>query len=54
MREKKVWDEERQEWVNRWGRDGKNKQSEEQWITEVPANAGMHFLLFSLHAHDKF
>ncbi|KAF8239058.1 RRS1-domain-containing protein [Tricholoma matsutake] len=39
VREKKVWDEERQEWVNRWGRDGKNKQSEEQWITEVPANA---------------
>ncbi|KAG6861859.1 hypothetical protein C0995_011156 [Termitomyces sp. Mi166 len=38
-RDKKVWDEERQEWVNRWGRDGKNKQIEEQWITEVPLNA---------------
>ncbi|KAJ3843753.1 ribosome biogenesis regulatory protein-domain-containing protein [Lentinula raphanica] len=38
-RTKKVWDEERQEWVNRWGRDGKNKQVEEQWITEVPMNA---------------
>lgn len=39
-REKKVWDEERGEWVNRWGKDGKNKQVEEQWITEVPLNAG--------------
>ncbi|KAK0499746.1 ribosome biogenesis regulatory protein-domain-containing protein, partial [Armillaria luteobubalina] len=38
-RDKKEWDEERQEWVNRWGRDGKNKQLEEQWITEVPLNA---------------
>ncbi|KAJ7217225.1 ribosome biogenesis regulatory protein-domain-containing protein [Mycena pura] len=38
-RDKRVWDEERQDWVNRWGRDGKNKQVEEQWITEVPANA---------------
>ncbi|KAF9006650.1 ribosome biogenesis regulatory protein-domain-containing protein [Cyathus striatus] len=38
-REKRVWDEEKQDWVNRWGRDGKNKQSEEQWISEVPLNA---------------
>ncbi|KAG6868764.1 hypothetical protein C0993_011033 [Termitomyces sp. T159_Od127] len=38
-RDKKVWDEERQEWINRWGRDGRNKQVEEQWITEVPLNA---------------
>ncbi|KAG6891689.1 hypothetical protein C0992_010092 [Termitomyces sp. T32_za158] len=38
-RDRKVWDEERQEWINRWGRDGKNKQTEEQWITEVPLNA---------------
>jgi len=38
-RVKKVWDEEKQEWVNRWGKDGKNKQVEEQWITEVPMNA---------------
>lgn len=40
VRDKKVWDEEKQDWVNRWGRDGKNKQLEDQWITEVPANAG--------------
>ncbi|TFL05772.1 RRS1-domain-containing protein [Pterulicium gracile] len=38
-RDKKVWDEERQEWVNRWGKDGLNKQKEQQWITEVPMNA---------------
>ncbi|KAH7887347.1 ribosome biogenesis regulatory protein-domain-containing protein [Phlebopus sp. FC_14] len=42
-REKKVWDEEKQEWVNRWGREGKNKDKEEQWITEVPANADVDF-----------
>ena len=41
VREKRVWDEEKQEWVNKWGKDGKNKQAEEQWITEVPLNAGM-------------
>jgi regulator of ribosome biosynthesis len=39
VREKKVWDEERQEWVNRWGKDGKNKEKEEQWIHEVKADA---------------
>ena len=38
-REKKLWDEEKQEWVNRWGRGGKNKEAEEQWAVEVPANA---------------
>ena len=39
-KDKKVWDEEKQEWVNRWGKDGKNREVEEQWLTEVPANAG--------------
>jgi len=39
VREKRVWDEEKQDWVNRWGRDGKNKADEQAWITEVPANA---------------
>lgn len=43
MNEKKVWDEERQEWVNRWGKDGKNKEKEEQWIHEVKANAGASY-----------
>ena len=39
-RDKKVWDEEKQEWVNRWGWKGVNKDKEEQWLSEVPANAG--------------
>ncbi|PPR02658.1 hypothetical protein CVT24_002141 [Panaeolus cyanescens] len=43
VRDKKVWDEEKQEWVNRWGRNGKNKEVEEQWIHEVPANADVDF-----------
>ncbi|RXW25405.1 hypothetical protein EST38_g440 [Candolleomyces aberdarensis] len=38
-RDRKEWDEERQEWVNRWGKDGRNKQAEEQWLTPVPHNA---------------
>ena len=45
VREKRVWDEEKQDWVNRWGRDGKNKEIEQAWITEVPANAGLIFFL---------
>lgn len=39
-RDKKEWDEEKQEWVNRWGWKGKNKEEETQWATEVKANAG--------------
>lgn len=42
-RDRREWDEEKQEWVNRWGRNGKNKQKEEQWIHEVPANAPVDF-----------
>jgi regulator of ribosome biosynthesis len=38
-RDRREWDEERQEWVNRWGWKGKNKDKEEQWIHEVPNNA---------------
>ncbi|KGB79325.3 hypothetical protein CNBG_5163 [Cryptococcus deuterogattii R265] len=34
-KEKDVWDEERQEWVPRWGRFGKNKDKEDQWLHEV-------------------
>lgn len=41
-RDRKVFDEEKQEWVNRWGRGGKNHEKEEQWITELPANAGQN------------
>ena len=39
-RDKRVWDEEKQEWVNRWGWKGANKDKEVQWLTEVRANAG--------------
>ena len=46
-RDKKVWDEEKQEWVNRWGWKGQNKDKEVQWATEVPANAGA-FCLYLL------
>jgi len=43
VRDKKVWDEEKQDWVNRWGRNGKNREVEEQWIHEVPANADVDY-----------
>ncbi|KZW04373.1 RRS1-domain-containing protein [Exidia glandulosa HHB12029] len=43
VRDRKVFDEEKQEWVNRWGKDGKNRELEEQWLTEVPANAPADF-----------
>ena len=46
VHDKRVWDEEKQDWVNRWGRDGKNKEVEQVWITEVPANAGQLFYFF--------
>ena len=39
-KDRKVWDEERGEWVARWGKDAKNKEGEGQWLTEVEANAG--------------
>ncbi|KAI9457297.1 ribosome biogenesis regulatory protein-domain-containing protein [Russula earlei] len=38
-RDRKVWDEESQTWVARWGWRGKNKTEESQWLHEVPANA---------------
>lgn len=42
-KDKKVWDEDRQEFVARWGRDGLNKKVEEQWITEVKVRPGTSF-----------
>ena len=39
-RDRKVWDEESQSWVARWGWKGRNKAEETQWLHEVPANAG--------------
>jgi regulator of ribosome biosynthesis len=38
-RDRKVWDEESQTWVPRWGWKGRNKAEETQWLHEVPANA---------------
>lgn len=38
-RDKKIWDDERQSWVPRWGWKGKNREAETQWLHEVPANA---------------
>lgn len=42
-KDKLVFDEERQEWVPRWGYQGKNKQVEDQWLVEVPTNADDEF-----------
>ncbi|KAI9431900.1 ribosome biogenesis regulatory protein-domain-containing protein [Lactarius indigo] len=38
-RDKKIWDDERQAWVSRWGWKGKNRDGETQWLHEVLANA---------------
>jgi regulator of ribosome biosynthesis len=32
---KLVYDEEKQEWVPKWGYKGKNKEVEDQWLVEV-------------------
>lgn len=42
-RDKKVWDEESQTWVPRWGWKGRNKAEETQWLHEVPANADVDY-----------
>ncbi|KAI9068456.1 RRS1-domain-containing protein [Trametes sanguinea] len=42
-RDKKIWDEEKQEWVDRWGWKGANKAKETQWLSEVPANADVDY-----------
>lgn len=39
-RDRLVFDEEKQDWVPKWGYKGKNKELENQWIVEVPSNAG--------------
>lgn len=43
-----MWDEEKQEWVNRWGWKGANKDAEKQWLHEVPANAGAYFCVWKI------
>jgi len=32
---KMVYDEEKQEWVPKWGYKGKNKEVEDQWLVEI-------------------
>ncbi|KAF8464331.1 ribosome biogenesis regulatory protein-domain-containing protein, partial [Russula ochroleuca] len=41
--DRKVWDEESQTWVARWGWKGRNKAEETQWLHEVPANADVDY-----------
>ncbi|WRT63136.1 uncharacterized protein IL334_000039 [Kwoniella shivajii] len=36
-KEKDIWDEEKQDWVPRWGKGGKNREGEDQWLHEVKA-----------------
>ena len=38
-RYKKIWDDERQPWVMRWGWKGKYMEEVTQWLHEVPANS---------------
>lgn len=52
-REKKIWDEEKQEWVQRWGWKGKNKEVETQWLHEVPSNAGQSSNSFDQPTHKS-
>ncbi|GAA5903528.1 ribosome biogenesis protein RRS1 [Sporobolomyces salmoneus] len=42
-KDRMVYDEDKQEWVPRWGYKGKNKDKEEQWIHEVPNGADPNF-----------
>ena len=52
IKDRKVWDEERQEWVNRWGMHGKNKDKEEQWIHELPDKAGKYCPFLYCHLYS--
>jgi regulator of ribosome biosynthesis len=40
IKDKKVWDDDKQDWVDRWGRGGKNKEKKDQWIHVLPDQAG--------------
>ncbi len=39
-KDKKVWDDEQQKWVDRWGRNGANRGDEDAWIREVKGGEG--------------
>jgi regulator of ribosome biosynthesis len=55
-RDRLIFDEEKQDWVPKWGYKGKNKEIENQWIVEVPADKGQSFScssrLFGYHTDD--
>jgi len=38
QRDRRTVDEATGEWVNRWGKDGRNKELEKQWLHEIPHN----------------
>ena len=42
-KDRMVYDEERKEWVPRWGFQGANKSLENQWLVEVPNTADDEF-----------
>lgn len=42
-RDRLVYDEEKKDWVPRYGYKGKNKDAEDQWLVEVPADKGSDF-----------
>lgn len=37
-KERKVWDEDRQEWIDKWGKRRREVERQKDWIREVPAN----------------
>lgn len=41
-KDKMVYDEESKTWIPRWGYKGANKKEDEEWIHEIPVNAGQY------------
>jgi regulator of ribosome biosynthesis len=39
-KDRDVWDDDKQAWVSRWGKGGKNKEQEGAWLTEVKQKDG--------------
>ena len=42
-RDRLVYDEEKKDWVPRYGYKGKNKENEDEWLVEVPADKDSNF-----------
>lgn len=42
-RDRHEFDEEKGDWVSRWGRGGKNREAEDQWLHEVKPGEGGSF-----------